>query len=120
MSCGNGGVGDPRGLAACRRGRPCGTVLRVSMRRIMTDLPSRAPAESQEFYRRVVGLEPVMDLGWIVSLADPVRPGARLSLLSHDESAPVLPALCPSSSTTRRPAYVASSPATRTVRSSTC
>jgi hypothetical protein len=28
-------------------------VLRVSVRRIMTDLPSRAPAESQEFYRRV-------------------------------------------------------------------
>ena len=40
----------------------------------MTDRPTRAPAESQEFYRRVVGLEPVMDLGWIVSLADPVRP----------------------------------------------
>jgi hypothetical protein len=51
-------------------------VLRVSVRRIMTDLPSRAPAESQEFYRRVVGLEPVMDLGWIVSLADPSGPGS--------------------------------------------
>jgi catechol 2,3-dioxygenase-like lactoylglutathione lyase family enzyme len=36
-------------------------VLRVSVRRIMTDLPSLAPAESQEFYRRVLGLEPVMD-----------------------------------------------------------
>ena len=75
-------------LPACRRGRPCGTVLRVSVRRIMTDLPSRAPAGRQEFYRRVVGSEPVMDLGWIVSLADPVRPGVRLSLFSHDESAP--------------------------------
>jgi catechol 2,3-dioxygenase-like lactoylglutathione lyase family enzyme len=51
-------------------------VLRVSVRRIMTDLPSRAPAESREFYRRVVGLEPVMDLGWIVSLADPSGPGS--------------------------------------------
>ena len=48
----------------------------VSVRRILTDLPSRAPAESQEFYRRVLGLEPVMDLGWIVNLADPVRPGS--------------------------------------------
>ena len=56
----------------------------------MTDLPSRAPAESQEFYRRVVGLEPVMDRGWIVSLADPVRPRVRLSLFCHDESAPLL------------------------------
>jgi hypothetical protein len=34
----------------------------VSVRRIMTDLPSRAPAESQEFYRRVVGLEPVVEI----------------------------------------------------------
>jgi catechol 2,3-dioxygenase-like lactoylglutathione lyase family enzyme len=108
------------GAAACRPGRPCGTVLRVSVRRSMTDLPSLAPAESQEFYRRVLGLEPVLDRGWIVSLADPVRPGVRLSLFSHDQSAPLLRAVCSSRSTTWRPAYAASSPATRTVRSSTC
>jgi hypothetical protein len=46
-------------------------VLRVSVRRILTDPPSRAPASSQEFCRHVLGWEPVIDLGWIVTLADP-------------------------------------------------
>lgn len=59
----------------------------------MTDLPSRAPAESQEFWRRVLGWEPMIDLGWIVTLADPAWPGVRLSLISHDESTPVRPAV---------------------------
>lgn len=57
----------------------------------MTDSPSRAPAESQEFHRP--GQEPVIDLGWIVFLADPARPGVEFSLMSHDESASVLPAV---------------------------
>jgi len=59
----------------------------------MTDLPSRAPAESQEFCRRVLGWEPMINLGWIMTLADPAWPGVQLSLISHDESAPVLPAV---------------------------
>jgi hypothetical protein len=81
------------------------------MRRIMTDLPSRAPAESQEFCRRVLGWEPVIDLGWIVTLADPAWPGVQLSLISHDESAPVLPAVSVEVDHMNA-AYAASSPAT--------
>jgi hypothetical protein len=40
----------------------------------MTDLPGRPSAESQEFYR--LRWEPVLDLGWIVTLADPAWPGS--------------------------------------------
>lgn len=57
----------------------------------MADLASRALAESQEFYR--LGWEPVIDLGWIVTLADPACPGVEFSLMSHDESASLLPAV---------------------------
>ena len=32
-------------------------------------------------------------LGWIVTLADPAWPGHEFSLMSHDESASVLPAV---------------------------
>ncbi len=32
-----------------------------------------------------------MDHGWIVTLADPGGSGAQLSLMTHDETAPVIP-----------------------------
>ncbi|WP_207897971.1 VOC family protein [Amycolatopsis pittospori] len=32
-----------------------------------------------------------MDHGWIVTLADPARPGVQLSLMTHDETGPVVP-----------------------------
>jgi uncharacterized glyoxalase superfamily protein PhnB len=32
-----------------------------------------------------------MDHGWIVTLADPERPGAQISLMTHDATAPVIP-----------------------------
>ncbi|RSM56008.1 bleomycin resistance protein [Amycolatopsis sp. WAC 01375] len=34
-----------------------------------------------------------MDHGWIVTLADPDRPEVQLSLMTHDETAPVVPAV---------------------------
>jgi len=77
----------------------------------MTDLPSRAPAESQKFRRRVLGWEPVTDLGWIVTLADPAWPGVPLSLISDDESVPVLPSVSVEVNHVDA-AYAASSPAT--------
>lgn len=82
----------------------------------MTDLPSRAPAEGQR--RRVPGREPMTDLGPIVTLADPARPGARLRLTSQDESGPVPPVAVDHMDA----AYAASSPAipSGTGRSSTC
>jgi catechol 2,3-dioxygenase-like lactoylglutathione lyase family enzyme len=50
------------------------------------------PAASA-FYQDVLGLRPVMDHGWIVTLADPDRPQVQLSLMTHDETAPVTPAV---------------------------
>ncbi|MFD0812104.1 VOC family protein [Amycolatopsis umgeniensis] len=44
------------------------------------------------FYVQVLGFEVVMDHGWIVTLADPERPEVQLSLMTHDETAPVVPA----------------------------
>jgi catechol 2,3-dioxygenase-like lactoylglutathione lyase family enzyme len=65
----------------------------MGVQRVVADLRSRSLEDATVFYRRVLGLEPVMDHGWIVTLADPQRPGAQLSLMTHDETAPVLPAL---------------------------
>jgi uncharacterized glyoxalase superfamily protein PhnB len=41
----------------------------------------------------VLGLRPVMDHGWIMTLADPDRPAVQLSLMTHDATAPVVPAV---------------------------
>ncbi|MGI9156569.1 MAG: VOC family protein [Marmoricola sp.] len=65
----------------------------MAVTRIVPDLPSTDLDAAKRFYQDVVGLETVMDHGWIVTLADPARPGVQLSLMTHDETAPVTPAV---------------------------
>jgi catechol 2,3-dioxygenase-like lactoylglutathione lyase family enzyme len=63
----------------------------MSVDRIVTNLISPSPKRTQQFYAVVLGLRPVMDHGWIVTLADPEHPQAQLSLVSSDATAPVVP-----------------------------
>ena len=63
----------------------------MRFRRVVPDLASDSLEASSEFYGDVLGLQPVMDHGWIVTLADPEQPGAQISLMTHDETATVLP-----------------------------
>jgi catechol 2,3-dioxygenase-like lactoylglutathione lyase family enzyme len=65
----------------------------MSVERVVPDLVSTSLEDSKAFYLRVLGLEPVMDHGWIVTLADPAQPGAQISLVTHDMTAPVVPAV---------------------------
>ncbi len=64
----------------------------MGVRRVVPDFTSRSLEASKHFYGELLGLRPVMDLGWIVTLADPDRPAVQLSLMTHDETAPVVPA----------------------------
>ena len=61
----------------------------MGVRRIMPDLASTSPEVATAFYTNVLGLRPVMDLGWIVTLADPDRPASQISFMTHDATAPV-------------------------------
>jgi catechol 2,3-dioxygenase-like lactoylglutathione lyase family enzyme len=63
----------------------------VSIRRVVPDIQTDRLEESREFYTKLIGLETAMDLGWIVTLISPVNETSQLSLLSHDETAPVVP-----------------------------
>lgn len=65
----------------------------MGVERVVPDLTSRSLEDATAFYGRVLGLEPVMDHGWIVTLADPNRPSAQISLATHDETAPLVPDL---------------------------
>lgn len=43
----------------------------MTVRRVVPNLTSRSPQLTADFYRRVLDLEVVMDLGWIVTSAEP-------------------------------------------------
>jgi len=63
----------------------------MGARRVVPDLSSTSLEAAKGFYGDVLGLRPVMDHGWIVTLADPERPDAQISLMTHDATAPVIP-----------------------------
>jgi catechol 2,3-dioxygenase-like lactoylglutathione lyase family enzyme len=63
----------------------------MAVTRIVPDLHCDALEAAVEFYVAVLGLQVVMDHGWIVTLASPDRPEVQLSLMTHDETASVVP-----------------------------
>lgn len=63
----------------------------MSVRRVVPNFQAADPAASTEFYAEVLGLEPAMDLGWIVTFAAPGNPSAQISVLTGDATAPVVP-----------------------------
>ncbi|MEU6774943.1 VOC family protein [Streptomyces sp. NPDC046759] len=64
----------------------------MSVRRIVPNVRSAALPQSREFYG-ALGLEEVMNHGWIVTLAPAGNPTAQLSLMTEDRTAPVAPDL---------------------------
>ena len=63
----------------------------MTVQRVVPDLLAADPAGSTQFYAEVLGLEPAMDLGWIVTFAAPGNPSAQISVLSEDATASVVP-----------------------------
>ena len=63
----------------------------MAVRRVVPALAVESLETAKDFYREVLGLQPVMDHGWVVTLADPDRLGAQLNLMTHDATAPVIP-----------------------------
>ncbi|GHJ33405.1 glyoxalase [Streptomyces hygroscopicus subsp. sporocinereus] len=64
----------------------------MAVRRVVPNVQSQAMAENQEFYG-LLGLEEVMNLGWIMTLASPTAPTAQISVMTGDKTAPVVPDL---------------------------
>jgi catechol 2,3-dioxygenase-like lactoylglutathione lyase family enzyme len=59
----------------------------VSVIRVVPDFHAQEPGASVEFYVEVLGLEVVMDHGWIVTFAAPGNPAAQISVMRQDASA---------------------------------
>jgi catechol 2,3-dioxygenase-like lactoylglutathione lyase family enzyme len=58
------------------------------VKRVIPNIRSGNPAVGQEFYTNVLGLEVVMDMGWIVTFGSPENPTARLTIVDSDPSLP--------------------------------
>lgn len=63
----------------------------MAVHRVVPDLISAQPAHTAAFYGDVLGMQTVMDHGWIVTVADPRNPDCQISFASHDAGAPVVP-----------------------------
>ncbi|MER5883345.1 VOC family protein [Streptomyces sp. NPDC001941] len=62
----------------------------MTVRRVVPNVQTEAVGESREFYG-LLGFEPVMDHGWITTLASPSHPAAQISVMGEDATAPVAP-----------------------------
>lgn len=65
----------------------------MNAERIVPDLTCQSLPRAARFYQGVLGLEPVMDHGWIMTLADPRQPQCQVSLMTQDKTAAENPAL---------------------------
>jgi len=68
-----------------------GICLAMGVRRIVPDFRAADPSAGAVFYEKVLGLEVVMDLDWVVTYAAPDNPSAQINAMREDASAPVIP-----------------------------
>ncbi|GAA3498339.1 VOC family protein [Streptomyces prasinosporus] len=67
----------------------------MTVRRIMPDVPvaSREAMDASRDFYGLLGLEEVMDMGWVMTLASPANPTAQISFFTEERTAPVVPDL---------------------------
>lgn len=63
----------------------------MSVSRITPNLQSDNLHATARFYTEVLGMQVVMDHGWIITVADSNHPELQLSFMQEDATAPVLP-----------------------------
>jgi uncharacterized glyoxalase superfamily protein PhnB len=57
--------------------------------RAVPNLQSERPDETRDFFVGLLGFEPAMDLGWVMTVASPDNPSAQVTMISNDDlSAP--------------------------------
>jgi catechol 2,3-dioxygenase-like lactoylglutathione lyase family enzyme len=58
----------------------------MTVRRVVPDLTTRHREATRDFYVDLIGLEVVMDLGWVVTYASPSNPTAQLIVMQNPTS----------------------------------
>ena len=55
--------------------------------RAVPNLRSERPDETRDFFVGLLGFEPAMDLGWVMTVASPDNPAAQVMIISNDDPA---------------------------------
>ena len=55
--------------------------------RAVPNLRSERPDETRDFFVRLLGFEPAMDLDWVVTVASPDNPSAQVTIITNDDPA---------------------------------
>lgn len=63
----------------------------MTVKRVVPNLTVANLDAARQQYVDVLGMEVVMDHGWVVTLAEPGNPNIQLNLMTKDASAPVNP-----------------------------
>ena len=59
----------------------------MTIERAVPNLRSDKPAETRDFFLRLLGFQPAMDLDWVVTVASPDNPTAQVTIVSNDDPA---------------------------------
>jgi catechol 2,3-dioxygenase-like lactoylglutathione lyase family enzyme len=59
----------------------------VRVTRAVPNIKSGRPAETREFFVELLGFEPAMDLGWVVTLTSPSNPSVQVTIIGNDDPA---------------------------------
>src|SRR4051794_24062445 len=62
----------------------------MSVKRVVPNFQANDPAGAGAFYTGVLGMEVVLDQGWIVTFADPGNRAAQVSAIREDATADVV------------------------------
>jgi catechol 2,3-dioxygenase-like lactoylglutathione lyase family enzyme len=65
----------------------------MRVKRIVANVSASAPAEAERFYRDLLGLEVLMDMGWIVTYGSQEAMTVQISVMSEGGSATPVPDL---------------------------
>ena len=55
--------------------------------RTVPNIRSDRPAQTRDFFAELLGFEPAMDLGWVVTVASPTNPSAQVTIIGNDDPA---------------------------------
>jgi catechol 2,3-dioxygenase-like lactoylglutathione lyase family enzyme len=59
----------------------------MTVSRAVPNIRSERPAETRDFFVKLLGFEVAMDLGWVVTVTSPANPSAQVTIIGNDDPA---------------------------------
>jgi catechol 2,3-dioxygenase-like lactoylglutathione lyase family enzyme len=59
----------------------------MTVSRAVPNIRSERPADTRDFFVKLLGFDVAMDLGWVVTLTSPANPSAQVTIIGNDDPA---------------------------------